>query len=225
MKIVVLNGSPKGDASITIQYVHFIAKHFPLHEYSFINIAKDIKQIENVEDKFLSLIGKVSRSDFIFWSFPVYFYLVSSQYKRFIELIFEKKATKAFHDKYTAVITTSIHNFDHAAINYIHSICDDLNMKYTGAYTVFEHDLVSNKERERLIKFTDDVFTTAGSLSVTSRTFSSLVGSSFKYKPGKPDSKVSTEGKRILNNNRQRWRTDKSLGDDREICGGICRGY
>jgi multimeric flavodoxin WrbA len=71
-------------------------------------------------------------------------------------------------------------------------------MKYTGAYTAFMYDLLSDKERERLIKFADDVFTTAGSSSVTSRTFSSLVGSSFKYKPGKPDSKISTEGKRIL---------------------------
>jgi len=198
MKIAVLNGSPKGDVSITIQYVHFIAKHFPQHEYSFINIANDIKQIENIEDKFLSLIGKVSRADFIFWAFPVYFYMVSAQYKRFIELIFEKKANNVFRDKYTAVITTSIHVFDHAAVNYIHSICDDLNMKYTGAYTAFMYDLLSDKERERLIKFADDVFTTAGSSSVTSRTFSSLVGSSFKYKPGKPDSKISTEGKRIL---------------------------
>ena len=198
MKIVVLNGSPKGDASITMQYVHFIAKHFPQHEYSFINIANDIKQIENIEDKFFGLIGNISRADFIFWAFPVYFYVVSAQYKRFIELIFEKKATNAFRDKYTAVITTSIHVFDHAAVNYIHSICDDLNMKYTGAYTAFMYDLLSDKERERLIKFADDVFTTAGSSSVTSRTFSSLVGSSFKYKPGKPDSKISTEGKRIL---------------------------
>jgi len=198
MKIVVLNGSPKGNASITIQYVHFIAKHFPQHEYSFINIAHDIKQIENSEDKFLDLIGKISRADFIFWAFPVYFYFVSAQYKRFIELIFEKKATNAFRDKYTAVITTSLHVFDHAAVNYMNSICDDLNMKYTGAYTAFMNDLLNGKERERLIKFADDVFTTAGSLSVTSKKFSPLVGSSFKYKPGKPDSKISTVGKRIL---------------------------
>lgn len=199
MKIVVLNGSPKGEASITIHYVHFIAKHFPQHEYSFINIASDIKQIEINEDKFLGLIDKISRADFIFWAFPVYFYFVSAQYKRFIELIFEKKATSAFRDKYTAIITTSIHILDHAAVNYMNSICDDLNMKYTGAYTAFMmYDLLTGKERERLIKFADDVFTTAGSLSVTNRKFSPLVGISFKYKPGKPESKITTAGKRIL---------------------------
>ena len=29
MKIVILNGSPKGEFSLTLQYVHFIQKKFP----------------------------------------------------------------------------------------------------------------------------------------------------------------------------------------------------
>ena len=29
MKIIILNGSPKGEFSITLQYVHFIQKNFP----------------------------------------------------------------------------------------------------------------------------------------------------------------------------------------------------
>ena len=29
MKIVILNGSPKGEFSITLQYVNFIQKKFP----------------------------------------------------------------------------------------------------------------------------------------------------------------------------------------------------
>ena len=32
MKIIVLNGSPKGDISVTMQYVRFIQKKFPQHE-------------------------------------------------------------------------------------------------------------------------------------------------------------------------------------------------
>jgi hypothetical protein len=31
MKIVVLNGSPKGEDSITLQYVAYIQKHFPFN--------------------------------------------------------------------------------------------------------------------------------------------------------------------------------------------------
>jgi hypothetical protein len=33
MKIVVLNGSPKGEYSVTLQYVHYIQKKFPGHEW------------------------------------------------------------------------------------------------------------------------------------------------------------------------------------------------
>jgi hypothetical protein len=46
MKIIVLNGSPKGEHSITLQYVHFIQKRFPQHELKIIHISKNIKKIE-----------------------------------------------------------------------------------------------------------------------------------------------------------------------------------
>jgi hypothetical protein len=63
-----------------------------------------------------------------------YYFLVSSQYKRFIELIWERKAEGFFKDKYTAVLSTSIHFFDHTAHNYMNAICDDLEMKYLGFF-------------------------------------------------------------------------------------------
>ncbi|MDO9549333.1 MAG: hypothetical protein Q7J65_10255 [Candidatus Marinimicrobia bacterium] len=28
MKFIVLNGSPKGSVSVTMQYIHFLEKHF-----------------------------------------------------------------------------------------------------------------------------------------------------------------------------------------------------
>ena len=45
MKIVILNGSPKGEPSVTMQYVKFIQKHYPDHEYLFHNISNRIKKI------------------------------------------------------------------------------------------------------------------------------------------------------------------------------------
>ena len=39
MKIIVLNGSPKGDISVTMQYVHFTQKKFPQHELKILNIS------------------------------------------------------------------------------------------------------------------------------------------------------------------------------------------
>jgi len=52
MKITVLNGSPKGNLSVTMQYVSFIQKKFPHHELKILNIAfpdqKDRKRWKGV---------------------------------------------------------------------------------------------------------------------------------------------------------------------------------
>ena len=45
MKIAVLNGSPKGEISVTVQYVKFIQKKMPQHEFKLINIAHDILKL------------------------------------------------------------------------------------------------------------------------------------------------------------------------------------
>jgi hypothetical protein len=49
MKIVVLNGSPKGNLSTTLQYVRFMEKKFPGNSFQVINIAHDIRKIETDE--------------------------------------------------------------------------------------------------------------------------------------------------------------------------------
>ncbi|MBP1700336.1 MAG: dehydrogenase (quinone), partial [Deltaproteobacteria bacterium] len=86
MKITVLNGSPKGDSSVTLQYVHFIQKKFPQHELKIVNIASQIKKIEKDQKAFQEIMDEVRSSEGVLWAFPLYYLLVSSQYKRFIEL-------------------------------------------------------------------------------------------------------------------------------------------
>ncbi|MCK4527423.1 NAD(P)H-dependent oxidoreductase, partial [candidate division WOR-3 bacterium] len=90
MKIIVLNGSPKGKISVTMQYINFIRKKFPQHELKIFNIAQQIKKIEKDEAAFREIIDEIKSSDGVLWAFPLYVFLVASQYKRFIELISEK---------------------------------------------------------------------------------------------------------------------------------------
>ena len=52
MNILVLNGSPKGDLSVTMQYVAFLQSMNPHHSLKIINIAQQIRQIEQSEEKF-----------------------------------------------------------------------------------------------------------------------------------------------------------------------------
>ena len=59
MKITVLNGSPKGTQSVTMQYVHFIQQQFPQHEMKILNVAQKIKQIEKNEQTFQEILDEV----------------------------------------------------------------------------------------------------------------------------------------------------------------------
>ncbi len=46
MRILIINGSPKGENSITLQTMLFIQKHFPNHEYEVIHAGQRIKALE-----------------------------------------------------------------------------------------------------------------------------------------------------------------------------------
>ena len=85
MKVIVLNGSPKGELSVTMQYVHYLQKVFPENEFRFIAVAQKIKKLEADKNAFLQVIGEIATADAVLWAFPLYYLLVASQYKRFIE--------------------------------------------------------------------------------------------------------------------------------------------
>ncbi len=201
MKIVVLNGSPKGDLSATMQYIQYIQKKLPEHELKILNIAQQIKRLEENEEFFKETIENVKNSDGVIWGFPLYVMLVPSQYKRFIELITERNKEKAFKSKYTAVLTTSIHFYDHTAINYLNAICDDLEMKYVGFFSADMFDLMIRKQREQLILFAENFFYTIENNLPTSKQNLSLNYHKFEYKPSldiNDEEKIDSEDKKIL---------------------------
>ncbi|MEA3309266.1 MAG: NAD(P)H-dependent oxidoreductase [Chloroflexota bacterium] len=198
MKITVLNGSPKGKTSVTMQYVHYIQKEFPQHELKIINSAQRIKKIESDERAFQEILDDVKSSDGVLWASPVYYFLVPSNYKRFIELVSERGAKKVFQDKYTAVLTTSIHFFDHTAHNYLHAICDDLDMRYVGAFSADMTNLLKATERERLRLFAGDFFETIGNQAPISKSYRPVTWRDFDYLPGDARSKVDVGGKKVV---------------------------
>lgn len=153
MKIAVLNGSPKNDLSVTMQYVVWLKKRFPQHEFNILHIAGRLNRIEKEPEVFTEIIAAVQASDMVLWAYPLYVMLVHADYKRFIELISERNARDAFRGKYTAQLTTSIHFFDHTAIAYINGICDDLGMRYMGAFSAEMQDLLKDEKRNALTAF------------------------------------------------------------------------
>ena len=150
MQIAVLNGSPKGMTSVTMQYVLFLQKKFPQHLFHILNVCHDIKKLEESQNAFPEVLAIVQAADVVLWATPVYVLLVPGPYKRFIELIFERSARSAFLGKYTAVLTTSVRFFDHTARNYLNAICDDLGMRFVGSYSAEMFDLVKEQEQKRV---------------------------------------------------------------------------
>ncbi|MBZ0156013.1 MAG: NAD(P)H-dependent oxidoreductase [Alphaproteobacteria bacterium] len=198
MKIAVLNGSPKGDMSVTMQYVHFIRKNFPQHEFRILNIAQQIKGIEKEDSSFRTIIDAIREADGVLWAFPLYIFLVSSQYKRFIELITERKAEEAFRGKYTAVLTTSIHFFDHTAHAYMHGICDDLGMKYAGSFSADMYDLIKEEMRGKLKVFAEYFFEAIECRLPAPRSYPPVVGNRYEYIPGPTAPAIDAGDKRVV---------------------------
>jgi multimeric flavodoxin WrbA len=196
MKITVLNGSPKGIKSVTMQYVHYIQKMFPQHELNIVHIAQRIKKIERDEQAFQEIIDKVQSSDGILWAFPLYILHVHGNYKRFIELIWERGAQDAFEDKYAAALSTSIHFFDHTAHNYIHAICDDLGMRFVDSFSAEMQDLLKDEGQAKLVAFADGFFEAIEMNTPTPHTYAPIVPREFDYTPGPEENPIATDGKK-----------------------------
>lgn len=203
MKITVLNGSPKGNESVTMQYVKYMQKKFPEHEWMILNISQTIRKIENNEKYFEEIMDEINSSEAVLWAFPLYVFLVPSQYKRFIELITENNAEHIFKNKYTAVMTTSIHFFDHTAHNYMNAVCDDLDMKYLGSYSADMEDLFKEIQRQNLFNFTKNFVEDVDKGVETHKNYSTTQSTSFKYEhqnnPSENhDTKIELENKKIV---------------------------
>lgn len=198
MRLVVLNGSPKGDVSVTMQFVRFIQKKYPSHEFVIHNIAQRISKLEEDEAAFQEIIRSVESADGVVWAFPLYFFLVPSQYKRFIELLWERNSTGAFKDKYAAAFSTSIHFYDHIAHSYMNAICDDLSMRFFGGFSADMYDLLKKQERERWLSFASAFFEAIKNRAPTLRNHLPLVPISLKYSPAEPHDILGTEGKKVV---------------------------
>lgn len=152
MKITVLGGSPKGMNSITLKYVQYLEKRNPQHEFSYHPVAGRISVLEEKPEELEGVLREAAASDLVVWAFPLYYLLCCSQYKRFIELVFERHPD-ALREVPAAAVVTSIKFYDSTALNYIREIFQELGMPFCGEFSAYGSDLFREKERERLESF------------------------------------------------------------------------
>ncbi|MBR3037858.1 MAG: NAD(P)H-dependent oxidoreductase [Clostridia bacterium] len=148
MKILVLNGSPKGENSVTLQTVRYLEKKFPAHSFEVLHVGQRIKSIEK---DFSKAEEALNNAELLLFSYPVYTFLVPSQLHRFIELVKERGVDVS--GRYAAQITTSLHFYDVTAHRFIRDNCDDLGLLYLGGLSVDMEDLLKAEGRRQAEDF------------------------------------------------------------------------
>ena len=142
MKIAVVNGSPKGKNSITLQTVRYLEKRYPDNEFSVIHAGQKIKALER---DFSEAAKVLSDADAVLFSYPVYTFLAPSQLHRFIELV--KLSGVDLRGKLTTQITTSKHFYDVTAHKYVEENSLDLGMRFVRGLSADMEDLLCEKGR------------------------------------------------------------------------------
>ena len=150
MNILIINGSPKGRFSITLQTLNYLEKKYPSHTFTTLNAGQTIRAIDKDFTKSRELL---LAADAIIFSYPVYTFIAPSQLHRFIELL--KADGVDISGKFATQITTSKHFYDITAHKYIEDNCYDLGLKYVKGLSADMDDLLTEKGRAEAEKFFD----------------------------------------------------------------------
>ncbi len=152
MNILIVNGSPKGKNSVTLQTLEYIKLIRKKHKFDTVHAGQLIKAIEK---NFTPTAEKLKRADLIIFSYPVYTFVAPSQLHRFIELM--KTSEIDFSKKYATEITTSKHFYDITAHKYIEENCKDMRLRFIKGLSADMEDLTKAKGRMEAREFFDYV--------------------------------------------------------------------
>ena len=140
MDILVINGSPKGKNSVTLQTVHYLQILHPEHHFEILHAGQTIKALEK---DFSPALAAIEKADVLLFSYPVYTFVCPSQLHRFIELL--KGANADLSGKFATQLSTSKHFYDMTAHRYIQDNCGDLGLLYIRGLSADMDDLTTDQ--------------------------------------------------------------------------------
>lgn len=151
-KVLIVNGSPKGNNSITLQTSKYLELLFPEITFDVLNVGARIKALEK---DFSPALEKLESAELIIFSYPVYTFIAPYQLHRFIELLKEKKVDLS--SKYATQISTSKHFYDWTAHRYVEDNALDLGLKYVKGLSADMDDLTTKKGQKEAEEFLKNV--------------------------------------------------------------------
>ena len=148
MRVLVLNGSPAGEDSITLYTALYLEKCFPGVEFEVLHVGRRIKAMEK---DFAPCLQALERAELILFCYPVYTFLAPAQLHRFLELV--KASGVDLSGRWATQITTSKHFYDTTAHQYIRDNCDDLGLRSLRGLSADMDDLLTPQGRSDAVSF------------------------------------------------------------------------
>ena len=148
MDVLILNGSPKGEYSITLQTLKYLEKKFPEDTFEVLHVGQKIKALEK---DFAPAVEAIRKAEALVFSYPVYTFIAPCQLHRFIELL--KASGLDLTGKVATQLTTSKHFYDITAHRYIQDNCADLGLPYIRGLSADMDDLLTQKGRNEAESF------------------------------------------------------------------------
>ena len=148
MNILVINGSPKGEYSITLQTVHYLQKKYPAHTFDILHVGQKIKSLEK---NFTPALEAIAKADALLFSYPVYTFIAPCQLHKFIALM--KAHSARVEGRLVTQITTSKHFYDVTAHKYIQDNTQEMGMHFVRGLSADMDDLTTEKGRTEAEKW------------------------------------------------------------------------
>lgn len=148
MNILVLNGSPKGDYSVTLHTVLYLQALFPQNHFEILHVGQKIRSLEK---DFSEAKKAMEMADVLLFSYPVYTFIAPYQMHRFIELMKEHQVNVA--GKIATQVTTSKHFYDVTAHRYIQDNVQEMGMSFIRGLSADMEDLPTKKGQEEARNF------------------------------------------------------------------------
>ena len=156
IKILIVNGSPKGEYSLTLQHSLYMLGQEKDVEYKVLQASEALSKI-NFEQSWLeSAITDIEWADAIIWNTPVYTMLVPWQLIRLFQLIKAEGRNSIFQGKYATSMMTCFHYYDHLAEDWLRSTSEDLGMAYVEGRTADNMDMLIKTHRASMRFFMND---------------------------------------------------------------------
>ncbi|HPG87314.1 MAG TPA: NAD(P)H-dependent oxidoreductase [Spirochaetales bacterium] len=174
LRVLIVNGSPKGEHSLTLQHSLYMLGQEPAVEWTVLQAGEALSPIDYDESWLRAAIDEIERADAILWSTPVYTMLVPWQLLRLFQLVKEAGRNAVFKGKYATSMMTCFHYYDHLAEAWLRATCEDLGMAYMEGRTADNMDMLRNDHRASMRFFMREFVEACRSRSPLERKYAPL---------------------------------------------------